>query len=398
MALEAEILENNYGLPADFARSFIQFTKGDIESAIRVIESSEKDMVVLKMKFISSKKMINGALMLFYNFQTGMPEYAFAVVTGDQNLSRIRIENPWRDVEAELQRHLSGADSDPEFASKIEARVLYSDNLSYLSSFFLDKTTVDLTNIKRFILNEISKVLMDTGIILKLVSEEIDVFRFRSFLTGIKHGLKVAVKNRTDFITLLNLRIEPLLAPLGGTDIEKVRLGDDILVRIADAREIVPFALSFVDPARIVENNYYGKMVMKSSSPGSDNTMVIVEFGPGIYGKFIIGGKIRLQIREQQGGQPAPAQKEPSGNRPAADQPDPQKPAYRDILSRVPRLDEIPKPDPERGERSSAPESGGEFRRKSPSTGIKNINAYVFIWLSIAALTVILLVLLMVFG
>lgn len=386
MALEAEILENNYGLPPDFSRSFVQFTRGDIESAIKIIEASEKDMTVLKMKFISSKKMVNGALMLFYNFQTNSPEYIFAVVSGDSNLSRIKIESTWKEVYSELERYMTGNESDPEFASKIESRILYSENLGYISSFFLDKTTVDLTNIKRFVLSEVSKVLLDSGIILKLVSEEIDIFRFRNFLKTTNLGLKIASKNKLDWITLLNIRIEPVLAPLGGTDIEKTQMGEEVLVKIADNREIVPFVLSFVDPSRFVENAIFGKIVYRYNSPGTDNNMVIVEFGPGIYGKFIIGGKIRVQIREKT--QKAAALED--GDEAV------QSGSDRSFLDQVPKIDEIPQVKVDPTHLKNLMDQGNTVQKRT--AGTKSGNVYVFIWFSVAVLTIILLILMWILG
>lgn len=386
MALEAEILENNYGLPPDFARNFVQFARGDIESAIKIIEASEKNMTVLKMKFISSKKMVNGALMLFYNFQTNSPEYIFAVVSGDSNLSRIKIENTWKEVYTELEKYMTGNDSDPEFASKIESRILYSENLGYISSFFLDKSTVDLTNIKRFILSEVSKVLLDTGIILKLVSEEIDIFRFRNFLKTTNLGLKIASKNKLDWITLLNIRIEPVLAPLGGTDIEKVQMGEEVLVKLADNREIVPFVLGFVDPSKFVEGALYGKIVHRNTT-GTENNMVIVEFGPGIYGKFVIGGKIRVQIREKI--QKPGLSREEEEDVVAAG-------SDRSFLDQVPKIDEIPQARVDPTHLKSLMEQGSASQKRT--AGPKNNNVYVFIWFSVAVLTIVLLILMWILG
>ena len=82
MALEAEILSNNYGLPIEFGRSFIQFTKGDLEAAIKIIEASEKDMIVLKGKFISGKKMSNGAY--HFRFQLDKQSKELSYIGSDE--------------------------------------------------------------------------------------------------------------------------------------------------------------------------------------------------------------------------------------------------------------------------------------------------------------------------
>ncbi len=296
MTQEAMILVNNYNLPAEFAEDFIKFTKNDIEAAIKIIESSDKDMIVLKGKFISSKKATNGVFLFFYNMQTNQPEYMFAIVSTNPNLSRIRMENSWKDLYGELTSYVTSEESRPDLSAKIETQVMQSENLQYLSSFFIDKSTIDMVNLKRYFLSEISLVLMDTGIILKLIFENIDLFRFKGFVKSTNLGFKVTSNTYFDWLILLNIGIEPVLAPLGGEDIEKVKLFDEILVKIIDHRDIVQFVTNLIDPNS--KDVLYGKVVNSQKSPNTENNIVILQFGVGIFGKFIIGGKIRVQVKE----------------------------------------------------------------------------------------------------
>ncbi len=300
MALEAEILINNYGIPQDFARDLLNFTKTDLEAAIKIIESSEKDIVVLKAKFISNKKMYSGAFLLFFNFQTRIPEYMFCVVSNNPSLTKIKIENSWGDIFSIMLEYLTEPESDVEMASKSESQILSADNANYLATFFTDTHTIDLVNIKRFILSELSKVFADSGIILKMINEQTNIFHFTTFLKATRVGMKVQSQLKMNLITLLNIKVEPVLAPLGGVDLEKMEIYDELLVKIVDSREIVNFILGFIDTSALSPGTLYGRIVYNQKAPNLMSNLVIIEFAPGIYGRFMIGEKIRVQVKKHQ--------------------------------------------------------------------------------------------------
>lgn len=296
MPLESEILVSNYGVSSAFAEALLRYTKGDIEAAIRLVESSEKDIIALKAKFISSKKMINGGLLLCYNYQSTLPEYAFCVITNDQAMGRTKLEGPWKEFGSELTRFLGAAESDPDASQRVETMLLSPDNIKYLNSFFVDRKNLDLVNIKRFLLSELSKVLMDTAIVLKIVVEEADVFRYKTFFNETKLGLKIIPQNAIADVMLLNLKVEPVLTPIGGLDVEKVQAGDEVLVRLTDPRDIAVAIKDLAPKKEDVQSGIYGRVVRNLKPAGSENLVVTLEFGPGIYGTFIMGGKIRIQV------------------------------------------------------------------------------------------------------
>lgn len=297
MALNAEILTNNYGVPLEFSKKLMEFTKGDLEAAIKLLEASEKDMIALKIKFISNKSMSNGGLLYIHNTQTGFPEYVFGVVSADSSLSRAKLENNWKEFYLELCKYQTANESDPENASKIEAQVLSPTNINYLNGVLNDRKALDIANIKRFFVSEISKVLYDTNLILKLMPEEADVFRVKGTVGQTRFGTRFLSREIPDWIILINLQVDPILAPIGGIDIEKINLGDEVLVRLNDTREEAKFALGFLPPESFSGDAVYGKLVLKRKSAASENTEVMLEFGCGIYCRFLIGGKVRLQAR-----------------------------------------------------------------------------------------------------
>jgi len=299
MALETEVLVNNYNLPPDFAKQLIQFTQGDLEAAIHLIEASEKDIFILKGKFISSKKSCNGALLLFYNQQTNVPEYVFVVVSSDPALARIKIEDSWRVMHESMMKFYTSREANTELSSKIESQLLAPENISYFSIFFT-LSGVDIVNLKRFLLNEISKVLIDTNTILKVAREATDVFHFSGFIKTTNVGLKLQPQSQLNLITLLNISVEPVLAPLGGKDVEKIDVGDEILVKVTDTREIVHFLMGFIDTKNVSPGKLFGRVIFNQKTSTSLNNLLILEFAPGIFGRFSIGEKIRVHLRSRE--------------------------------------------------------------------------------------------------
>jgi len=295
MALESEILVTNYGISSEFADNLLHFTKGDVEGAIKILEASEKDVIALKAKFISSKKMTNGSIIVFYNFQTNLPEFVFCVVSSDQSLGKMKIENHWNSFIEDMKRFVGSVESDPEAASRIESQVLSPENVKYINSFFIDKSNFDMVNIKRFLVSEVSKVMMDTGIVIKITTEEVDVFRFKNYFNESKFGLKVIIQNPITNGMLINIKVDPILTPIGGVDVEKTQIDDQVLVRFVDERQIVSYIKDLSMSKEENNGAIYGKVIRNIKSMDTNNIIVTLEFGPGIYGTFIMGGKVKVQ-------------------------------------------------------------------------------------------------------
>ncbi|URA10197.1 hypothetical protein [Thermospira aquatica] len=297
MGVKAEILVNNYGISQEFAQNLLDFFNGDVDKVIRIMESSDKDITVLKGKFIASRRNLYGAYVLFYNHQTLSPDYVYVVCTTDMNLSRIRIEDPWEAYIEMLRNYQLASESDPDLASRIEAQILSKDNVSVLTGYFSDRANPDLINLKRFFTNEVNRVIYDANVLVKFVLEDADIFRTRAYLSNTHDGLKVISSNPANLV-LMNLKIEPVLSPLGGKDAESLASMEEVYVRVLDEREIVPELVEKLKPADVLSPNIIvGKVLENQLMPASENRRITLLFAPGIFGTFVIGGKVRVQTK-----------------------------------------------------------------------------------------------------
>lgn len=300
MGLDAEILVNNYSLDSKFAEKLLNFTNGDIEGAIRILEASEKDVIAIKGKFLSTKKLSFGAMILFYNFQTQLPEYILCALTSNTNISKLPMDIGWQEYVDSLIEFMRMDGADFEFASRIENEILASNNIEYVKSFFTSKANMDLVNLKRYMMSALGRVMADNSIILKLSAVNIDVFKFKHIISVLKTGLKIVPKQGRDRIILLKFSVEPVLAPIGGKDIDSLIVGTEILVKITDERAIVKYIgrqIGFLDETDVIRPAY-GCIVQNDKSPETDNNLVLLEFGPGIYASLVVGSKIRVQVND----------------------------------------------------------------------------------------------------
>ncbi len=297
MGVEAEILVNNYGISQEFAQNLLDSIIVNVDKVIRVMESSDKDILVIKGKFIASRRNLYGAYVLFYNYQTLSPEYIYIVCTTDMNLSRIRIEDPWTAYIESLRMYQSAAESDPDLASRIEAQILSRDNIPVMTGYLADRANPDLINLKRFFTNEVNRVIYEANVLVKFVFEDADIFRTRAYLSTTHDGLKAISSNPANLV-LMNLKIEPVLSPLGGKDVESLSSMEEVYVRVLDEREIVPELVEKLKPADVLSpNTVVGKVLENQLMPQSENRRITLLFGPGIFGSFVIGGKVRVQTR-----------------------------------------------------------------------------------------------------
>ena len=302
MAMEVQVLVNNYGLPLDFAQRLLQFMGNDLENAIQVLEESEKNMVVLKAKFLSNRKGFYGAFLLFYNFRTNQVEYVLAVVTRDAELSRVRLDAGWQEVFELVTGFVNSSSFNVDLSSNIEQAVLLSHNQNYINSFFVDPSQIDMVNIKRFLLSEIGKVLQDTTVVVKVVKQDVDVFKFRNLIRKVSDGIEQIPQEESDRLMLLTLSVDPVLSPIGGIDIDKVVPGMQIKVKINDERDVaylIGKVLGAVDSVDLKEG-IYGRLVYKKIVENTDNVRILVEFGPGIYGTFRVGSKVRVDYNKDE--------------------------------------------------------------------------------------------------
>ncbi len=299
MALESELLANNYQIPQEFASKLLNFTKNNLDAAIKILESSEKSVAIVKGKFITNKKVFNGAFLIAYNFEIKEIVYMFFIISNDQSLSRISIDINWLALYSELNNYANSPSSNMEISHEIERIFLTPENRKYLYNFFIDANNIDEVNLKRFLVSETSKILMDTGISIKTSVELTDIFKFDKFISQNPLGQKPSKKNLKDLFIILNLKVEPILAPIGGLEIGSLEYGDEILLRIKDDREIVQFIFSFIDPASFQSGAIYAAIVSKELDETTENYGVRVEFGPGIYGSFLVGNKVRVQAKKK---------------------------------------------------------------------------------------------------
>ena len=319
MAVESQILINNYGVNEEFATTLLNFTKNDVEGSIRILEAAERDVFVLKAKFISSRKMVYGAVVLFYNFQFNIPQYVFCSMSSDINLSRIRIDGDWRDFITEITRFMEGKEAEFELASRIESEILSPENIAYITAAFADRSNIDQVNLKRFLLNSLSKVLLDNQIVFKLTMAELDVFKFNNYFNNTSIGLKIVPKQGIKDIMLVNLKIDPVLAPIGRLDIEKTHIGDEIMVKIMDDRDVSRYIGELIgarDESGI-PRPVFGRVANNQKSPETGNNLLNLQFGPGIFGSFVIGSKVRVEIKDRDNRPEAPPQ---GGQKPGLDE------------------------------------------------------------------------------
>lgn len=300
MALETQILVSNYGVTPEFAEQITSFT-GDIEGSIRLLEASEKDVIATRVKFISSKKMTYGAMAIFFNYQSGIPEFILCAVSPDVALSKIKMDGDWREFIADIQAGLQASSADHDTSARVEAEILSSHNVNYISSFFLDRKAIDVVNLKRFLINSLSKVMLDSNIVMKLAQAEIDVFKFKNMMNDMKQGLKIVPKKNADLTMLVNLAIDPVLAPIGGVDIDRIPDSEDVLVKITDDREIAKYIVDVLGAVDTTGSTraLFGKVVRNVRNEESENNHVTLQFGPGIYGTFSVGSKVRVQTRDK---------------------------------------------------------------------------------------------------
>ncbi len=307
----ATVLSQKAGVPEELARFLLEFTGGDMEGAYHILQSIDKDILVIKGKFLSQRYIKYGLFALFFNYKTSKLEWVISVVSGNPEMGRVDINQSWKMFLVELSKMKVNPQVDEEASQRIEENLTRPEKLEEFSSYVKGRGNLDLINIKRFISSELGKVLLDSEVIIKTATEETDVFQYYKA----KKELSMGVQFETDLpsflsggsmgdLSLLSLNIEPVLSPVEGKAVETLKPGTEILVKITDQRSISQYLANLIssDPSQLGAKTEDGKPILKTrvvtvqENPETQNCVLVTEFGPGIRGTAVVKKGVKVKL------------------------------------------------------------------------------------------------------
>lgn len=305
-------LVNKRNIDRKFAKLLLIFTGGDEEAALKIIDSIDKDIVVIKIKASCNLNGIYCNLIIFYNKKVeNIEENSFVLISKDSSIFNLNIKDDFENVIEAINKFKNSILHE----NKLENELIDFIKNNYLKNGYF-KIYNNVGETKKFEDKQIAlftdifeKFFGETNVILKIDIQLIDIFTMirsknKYFDEEIemveannskdKDGSK-QIENNLNQINIIQLECEPNYSPVKGSNINLFNVGDSIKVKIVDQREIANYLSKLM--GGVDENGIAQPILAKIISKeklDEDLLKIIVEFGPGITGKLICGTDIKV--------------------------------------------------------------------------------------------------------
>ena len=310
-----ELVEST-GCDAVLAGMLIRFTGGDTEGAKRIIRAVPKDIFALKFKFITQITGYYGALFFCYDEKERRITRPVCVVTDEKQIGTVDLSKRWPDFESALYDYMRERRVDGGKIERLKEALLEQEVADRLSGLLKTGRPVKEDALRNLLSDELYKIFADTNIAVKCGIDMTDAFELNRGLDK-KGGWQENTLDGDDVSSaeedvadqrirrkadqsLIVLKVDPVLSPVKGTEINGLEFGDDIQVRVTDERDIADYLAALlggkVDSIRVP---IYAKIVEVKELEG-DSVGVLSQFGPGIMGMFKVPSDVKVVTRQEE--------------------------------------------------------------------------------------------------
>ncbi len=318
MSEQVNQLMRDTGADRNTAEMILKFTGGDIEGARKIFEAMPKEYLVLKIRYMGHKTHNYGAILFVANIKKKVIEEVEVVVSSKSEFSDIDTNLKFEEFKSKIKEIIKIGDINLVMIDRLRE---YINSEEIREAIFKNITADGVANLNdlRIIFAELLfKVLTEPNAAIKMDEEQLNAFRYlknESFsLSDIgtseekkderkyygeesrkkepekKEGIEV----RT--ISLVLLKIEPVLSPVKGIPITELRPGDEVIVRIIDDRDIGDYLAGLLGGKEGEERVPLSAVVKEvGKSDETDSIMLLVEFGPGIGGRCYVPPEIKVE-------------------------------------------------------------------------------------------------------
>ena len=317
MDLDSKVKELMYSSGADEKLStlLVEFTGGDVEGARKIVEAMPKNYIAIKIRYMAHKTHYYGVILMVADIKQKIFENIFLVVDRKTSASQIDSTLKYEEFKGKIIHYIREQDPDMDMTGRLREAIEKDD---FREKVFLRLTKddkFDTEQLKVVFVELIYRIMTEQNCALKIETEGVDLFRIHKSnykyhvkKDGIENKANIDKTNETEplkeeihirNISLVLLKIESVLSPVTGIPANELQVGDEILVKIIDERDIGDYLAKLLSgkkqgepvpiPAAITEIN---------KQEETENLMVMVQFGPGIAGKMIIPPEVKIETSE----------------------------------------------------------------------------------------------------
>lgn len=305
-------LQKDTGCDAILGKLLLKFTGDDVEGAIKIIKSVDKDIFVVRGKFIAQGLKYYGAFVFFYESKNKViDKINIAIKKDDKTAIEFDFNNSWYVFNQDLINFVKSNQIDVALHDKFNYQIKNHKAINLYEMAIVRSKEYDEKSLRLFFDDIFFNITGDPDIAVKIKIDKTNVFEMNKGNIQeyqvdpqeekSENKQKVVVDEEKPNQDVLVLKVDPELSPVDGIEISEIMPGEFISVKIVDERPIAEYITSLLNAKDLVINeNRMISAKVKDIIISDEGYIVKVEFGPGIIGVGYFGENVKLKVEKKE--------------------------------------------------------------------------------------------------
>ncbi|OHD11727.1 MAG: hypothetical protein A2Y34_15350 [Spirochaetes bacterium GWC1_27_15] len=302
-------LQKETGCDISLAKLLLKFTSGDIDGAVNIIKSVDKNIFIIRGKFIAQTLKIYGSFIIFYNSKNKVIDKAHIVIKKeDKSAIEFDFDQQWhiffKNILDYSRKNITEVDSQNKFFENVKS----PRTLAFFEGKLSLKKDIDDKILKDFFSDILVNITGDVNVAVKIKVERTDIFELNKGenpeIDGFdkeQQSKQQEKKKEKENEQILLVDIELELAPIEGVEISQLQIGDLVGVKIKDDRPVAEYISTLLgakDLTTLERKTVFAEL--KDIKVTDQGILIKVEFGPGIYGQAYYGEDIKVRVAKKE--------------------------------------------------------------------------------------------------
>ncbi|MCK4796391.1 MAG: hypothetical protein KAT05_03360 [Spirochaetes bacterium] len=309
-------LQNETGCDPILGKLLLKFTDDDIEGAIKIIKSVDKDIFVIRGKFIGQSSKCYGTFLFFYDSRNKVIDKINIIIKHkDKTAVEFNFDKTWSEFLQDMINYLQTNATEAQLENRFTYQIKNHRAISVYEKTIVRSKEYDEKFLKSFFIDVLFNITGDPNVAIKLQIDRTNAFEvnkgnikdidFNSHADESKKEEKdISIKDKNfkkQGQDVLVLNIEPELAPVDGVEITEINPDDLMSVKIVDERPVAEYIASLLNAKNPITNENLMILVrVKDIINTEEGFLIKIEFGPGIFGIAYFGENVKIRMRKKE--------------------------------------------------------------------------------------------------
>jgi hypothetical protein len=302
------LLQKETGCDLAFGKLILKFTGGDIDGAVRIIKSVDKNIFIIRGKFVAQVERIYGTFLFLYDSKNRTIEKFNTVIKKDDKSGiEFDFEKNWNNFMNDITNYSHKNITEVEMQNRFSNTIRSAKVIQFLDSKLSPKRDIDEKALILYLKDILLNITGDLNVVLKMKFEKSDAFEINKGTvqdTTFDFEKEAAAEEKkekkaepAEINQIIVLKVEFELSPLEGVRLSELNIGEKVNVKMIDESPIASYISNLLKGREIdrLRNETFLAELKDIKVMDDGGISITVEFGPGIYGRAYYGEDVKVK-------------------------------------------------------------------------------------------------------